>query len=101
VGGLGDEGPDQIRTASAKEANTVSERTLTRDTGRVVSDNVEAVSLMAISFKTDTGSGDLRNTGTEPLLAIAFFSGPALTQDFDDTMLPVNGHVLSSPNVTS
>jgi quercetin dioxygenase-like cupin family protein len=42
---------------------------------------------------------DLRNTGTEPLLAIAFFSGPALTQDFDDTMLPVNGHVLTSPNV--
>lgn len=42
---------------------------------------------------------DLRNTGTEPLLAIAFFSGPSLTQDFDDTMLPVNGHVLSSPNV--
>jgi quercetin dioxygenase-like cupin family protein len=42
---------------------------------------------------------DLRNIGTEPLLAIAFFSGSALTQDFDDTMLPVNGHVLTSPNV--
>ena len=41
---------------------------------------------------------DLRNTGTEPLLAIAFFSGSALTQVFDDTLLPVNGHVLTSPN---
>lgn len=44
---------------------------------------------------------DLRNTGTEPLLAIAFFSGPALTQVFDDNMLPAHGHVLTSPNVTS
>jgi quercetin dioxygenase-like cupin family protein len=43
---------------------------------------------------------DLRNTGTEPLLAIAFFSGSVLTQDFDDTMLPVDGHVLASPNAT-
>lgn len=43
---------------------------------------------------------DLRNTGTEPLLAIAFFSGGALIQRFDDTLLPVDGHVLSSPNAT-
>lgn len=44
---------------------------------------------------------DLRNTGTEPLLAIAFFSGPALTQVFDTIMLPTNTHELKSPNVTS
>jgi quercetin dioxygenase-like cupin family protein len=41
---------------------------------------------------------DLRNTGTEPLLAVAFFSGPALTQVFDNVMLPPNSHVLRSPN---
>jgi quercetin dioxygenase-like cupin family protein len=44
---------------------------------------------------------DLRNTGTEPLLAVAFFSGEALTQTFDNTMLPPNGHVLSSPNAAA
>ena len=43
---------------------------------------------------------DLRNTGTEPLLAVAFFSGGALTQVFDDVMLPPNGHELRSPNVS-
>ena len=41
---------------------------------------------------------DLRNVGTEPLLAVAFFSGKALTQTFDNVMLPSNSHVLSSPN---
>src|SRR5262245_4692372 len=43
---------------------------------------------------------DLRNTGTVPLLAIAFFSGEALTQTFDNVMRPTNSHVLASPNVT-
>jgi hypothetical protein len=41
---------------------------------------------------------DLRKVGTEPLLAVAFFSGKALTQTFDSVMLPPNSHVLSSPN---
>jgi hypothetical protein len=43
---------------------------------------------------------DLRNTGTTPLLAIAFFSGEALTQTFDNIMLPPDSHILSSPNAT-
>lgn len=43
---------------------------------------------------------DLRNTGTGPLLAIAFFSGEALTQTFDGIMRPTNSHVLSSPNAS-
>ena len=43
---------------------------------------------------------DLRNTGTVPLLAIAFFSGEALTQTFDNVMRPTNSHLLTSPNVT-
>src|SRR5262245_37561862 len=33
---------------------------------------------------------DLRNTGTVPLLAVAFFSGGTLTQTFDDVMRPSN-----------
>lgn len=41
---------------------------------------------------------DLRNIGTVPLLAVAFFSGAALTQTFDSIMLPPKSHVLSSPN---
>ena len=44
---------------------------------------------------------DLRNTGTVPLLAVAFFSGKALTQTFDKVMLPPKGHTLTSPNVTA
>jgi len=44
---------------------------------------------------------DLRNTGTVPLLAVAFFSGGALTQTFDNVMRPSNSHLLTSPNVTS
>jgi len=44
---------------------------------------------------------DLRNTGTVPLLAVAFFSGEALTQTFDEVMLPVNGHILASPNASA
>ena len=43
---------------------------------------------------------DLRNTGTVPLLAIAFFSGGALTQTFDNVMRPTNSHTLASPNAT-
>jgi quercetin dioxygenase-like cupin family protein len=43
---------------------------------------------------------DLRNTGTVPLLAIAFFSGGALTQTFDNVMRPTNSHILASPNAT-
>lgn len=41
---------------------------------------------------------DLRNTGTVPLLAVAFFSGGALTQTFEDVMRPSNTHLLVSPN---
>ena len=41
---------------------------------------------------------DLRNTGTVPLLAIAFFSGGALTQTFENVMRPTNSHILASPN---
>ena len=41
---------------------------------------------------------DLRNTGTTPLLAVAFFSGEALTQTFDNVMRPSNNHILASPN---
>lgn len=44
---------------------------------------------------------DLRNVGTTPLLAVAFFSGKALTQTFDNVMLPPKGHVLSSPNANA
>jgi quercetin dioxygenase-like cupin family protein len=44
---------------------------------------------------------DLRNTGTVPLLAVAFFSGKALTQTFDNVMLPPHGHTLTSPNVAA
>lgn len=54
----------------------------------------------SIFILTKDARHDLLNTGTEPLVAIAFFSGPALRQDFDDTMLPVNGYVLASPNAT-
>ena len=43
---------------------------------------------------------DLRNTGTVPLMAIAFFSGGALTQTFDNVMRPTNSHTLASPNTT-
>ena len=43
---------------------------------------------------------DLRNTGTVPLLAIAFFSGGALRQTFDNIMRPTNSHILASPNTT-
>jgi quercetin dioxygenase-like cupin family protein len=41
---------------------------------------------------------DLANVGTEPLHAVAFFSGPVLEQVFDDVMLPPNSHKLKSPN---
>jgi quercetin dioxygenase-like cupin family protein len=44
---------------------------------------------------------DLRNTGTVPLMAVAFFSGGALTQTFDDVMLPTNTHLLASPNAAA
>jgi len=44
---------------------------------------------------------DLRNTGTVPLIAIAFFSGEALTQTFDNVMLPPKGHLLTSPNAAA
>ena len=44
---------------------------------------------------------DLLNTGTVPLLAVAFFSGKALAQTFDNVMRPANGHVLASPNYTA
>ena len=38
---------------------------------------------------------------TVPLLAVAFFSGAALTQTFDNVMLPPKSHILSSPNATT
>jgi quercetin dioxygenase-like cupin family protein len=41
---------------------------------------------------------DLRNTGTVPLIAIA---GKALTQTFDNVMLPPKGHLLTSPNAAA
>jgi len=44
---------------------------------------------------------DMRNTGTVPLIAIAFFSGEALTQTFDNVMLPPKGHLLTSPNAAA
>jgi quercetin dioxygenase-like cupin family protein len=44
---------------------------------------------------------DLANTGTVPLLAVAFFSGRTLTQTYDDVMRPTNTHMLVSPNTTS
>jgi quercetin dioxygenase-like cupin family protein len=44
---------------------------------------------------------DLRNTGTVPLIAVAFFSGGALTQTFDNIMLPPKGHTLASPNAAA
>src|SRR6476646_1218032 len=43
----------------------------------------------------------LRNTGTVPLMGIAFFSGEALTQTFDNIMLPPKRHTLTSPNATA
>lgn len=43
---------------------------------------------------------DLRNAGTATLLAIAFFSGEALTQTFDNIMRPTNSHILASPNAS-
>jgi hypothetical protein len=74
VGGLGDEGPDQIRHRVGEEGEhgvgvppmpgrhaevwisgaSSTARSSTRDTGRAVSqDNLEEVSPMATSFKTD------------------------------------------------
>lgn len=41
---------------------------------------------------------DLANVGSEPLRAIAFFSAPSVTQNFDNVMLPPNSHILGSPN---
>jgi hypothetical protein len=36
-----------------------------------------------------------------PLLAVAFFSGGALTQTFEDVMRPSNTHLLVSPNAAT
>jgi quercetin dioxygenase-like cupin family protein len=41
---------------------------------------------------------DLVNTGNETMRAVAFFSAPMFTQVFEDTMVPVNGHILGTPN---
>jgi hypothetical protein len=41
---------------------------------------------------------DLANTGTEALEVIAFFSGPAVNQHWDDVVLPGNSRVTGSPN---
>ncbi len=44
---------------------------------------------------------DLRNTGTVPLLAVAFFSGPSVVQTFENTMRPTGSRILASPNATA
>ena len=41
---------------------------------------------------------DLVNNGTETLRAVAFFSNGVVTQNFDNVMLPPDGHILGSPN---
>jgi quercetin dioxygenase-like cupin family protein len=41
---------------------------------------------------------DLRNTGTETLRAVAFFSAGMFTQMFDNVMLPPDSHVIGTPN---
>jgi len=41
---------------------------------------------------------DLVNTGNETMRAVAFFSAPMFTQVFEDTMEPVNAHVIGTPN---
>ena len=41
---------------------------------------------------------DLVNTGNEKMRAVAFFAAAMFSQYFDDVMLPLNGHVLGSPN---
>jgi quercetin dioxygenase-like cupin family protein len=41
---------------------------------------------------------NLANTGTETLRAVAFFAAAMFTQDFDNVMLPANGHILGTPN---
>jgi quercetin dioxygenase-like cupin family protein len=41
---------------------------------------------------------DLVNTGNETMRAVAFFSAPMFTQVFEDTMDPVNAHVIGTPN---
>lgn len=41
---------------------------------------------------------DLVNTGSETMRAVAFFSAPMFTQVFEDTMEPVNAHVIGTPN---
>ena len=41
---------------------------------------------------------NLKNTGTEPLRAVAFFAAAMFTQDFDNEMLPPKTHILGTPN---
>jgi quercetin dioxygenase-like cupin family protein len=41
---------------------------------------------------------DLENTGKETLRAVAFFAAAMFTQDFDQTMLPPDSHILGTPN---
>lgn len=64
-------------------------------------DGSSAVSAGSIFVLPKDSRHDLRNTGTEPLLAVAFFSGGKLTQTYDDVVRPSNTHILGSPNATS
>ncbi|MCC6791694.1 MAG: cupin domain-containing protein [Thermomicrobiales bacterium] len=41
---------------------------------------------------------DLVNTGTETMRAVAFFSAAMFTQTFDEVMLPLDSHILGTPN---
>jgi quercetin dioxygenase-like cupin family protein len=41
---------------------------------------------------------NLKNTGAEPLRAVAFFAAAMFTQAFDNEMLPPKTHILGTPN---
>ena len=41
---------------------------------------------------------NLKNTGSEPLKAVAFFAAAMFTQEFDNEMLPPKTHILGTPN---
>jgi quercetin dioxygenase-like cupin family protein len=41
---------------------------------------------------------NLVNVGKETLRAVAFFAAAMFTQEFDNVMLPANGHILGTPN---
>jgi quercetin dioxygenase-like cupin family protein len=50
-------------------------------------------------FVLPTNKGhDLLNTGTDLMRAVAFFSAAMFTQTFDNVMMPVDSHVIGTPN---